>query len=91
MARSTDSLTTTSGVTRVWAVRLPVGVQGQPLRPRVVGGGMEQRGELSAGGGAKPGGASGDAQPVAVVESADDQLPRCLDRPDNSAHDGLGP
>jgi hypothetical protein len=52
---------------------------------------MEQRGELSAGGGAEPGGASGDAQPVAVVEPVKDQLARCLDRLDNSAHDGLGP
>jgi hypothetical protein len=33
---------------------------------------LEQGAELGAGGGAEPGGASGDAQPAAVVEPAED-------------------
>src|SRR3954447_23678311 len=89
MARSTDSSTTTSGVTRGGAPS-PVRVRGQQLGPRVRGDWVKQRGELGAGGGAEPGGASGDAQPAAVVEPAEDQLPTGFDRADHAADDGLG-
>jgi hypothetical protein len=51
---------------------------------------VEQRREMRAGGGAEPGGASGDAQPAAVVEPAKDQLPRGVGRADHTADDGLG-